>query len=280
MIHKVSTCCLVAAVVCVFAGSAMAELLAYEGFDYTGDALTKQNGGVGFDGAWTGTTMFREISTTGQSLTMPNLHFATQGDHLRGTAYTYDVWHTAQRQIASTIDFGQEGQYFVGMLIQRPTETNAKAALRGMNAAGEQLWRFEIASGYSVPFVGIGGNGTINNGPYAYADDGAFRMAVGVTYFMIAKIQTHADAPDTISLKLYGPEDTIDLEQPDVWNASVSADVSGVFSKLRVDLGKGFTTALDEIRLGTTWESVVVPEPGAMSLLVLGGIALARRRVK
>lgn len=278
MTRNQTTYCLVAALtVCLLAGGALADLLAYEGFNYGGETqLTGKDGGSGFNGAWTSATSFNEITGTGQSLTMSNLHFTPKGDHLLGTNYQHDIWSTAERPLASTatVDFDQEGQFFVSMLIQRPTETHAKAALRGLNSQGDQLWRFEIASGYNVPFVGIG------SGPYDYADDGSFRMAVGVTYFMVAKIETHEIASDTISLKLYLSDDTIDIEEPDTWNANVSTEVSGVFSTLRVDLGRDYVTALDEIRIGTTWESVVVPEPAAMSLLALGGAVIVKRRKK
>ncbi|MEJ5238671.1 PEP-CTERM sorting domain-containing protein [Limisphaera sp. VF-2] len=40
----------------------------------------------------------------------------------------------------------------------------------------------------------------------------------------------------------------------------------------------GGTYALDELRVGTTWASVVVPEPSAAALLGLGGLALWRLR--
>jgi hypothetical protein len=45
-----------------------------------------------------------------------------------------------------------------------------------------------------------------------------------------------------------------------------------------IDGGGSFLGAADEIRLGTTFSDVVVPEPATLGLLGLGGLAMLRRR--
>ncbi len=45
-----------------------------------------------------------------------------------------------------------------------------------------------------------------------------------------------------------------------------------------LNLVEGESLFLDEIRIGTTWSAVVIPEPNTAALLLLGGLATLRRR--
>ena len=77
-------------------------------------------------------------------------------------------------------------------------------------------------------------------------------------YLFVGKLVTGRDTPDEIFLKIFGPGDALDLREPKRWT------IAGKSNRLdaRLDeLHLGFTPhggfAFDELRIGTTWESVV-----------------------
>lgn len=270
MTRNVTIYCLVAAVtVCLLAGGALADLLAYEGFNYGSETkLCGKDGGIGFAGAWTSATNFHEMTGDGQSLTMPNLHFTPEGSHLLGTIYIYDIYNRADRALATTLDWGQDGEFYMSALYQRPGQAKAQSSIRLLDDQGGTMLR-----------IGLGGNNKVLLGGSSveWTD---VEFAPGDTYFLVARVVTSQSGNDSIQLKAYGINDVIDLEAPGAWDKVMSVNMNGVASKLRVELAKENMAAMDEIRIGTTWESVVVPEPGAMSLLALGGAVIVKRRKK
>lgn len=256
-------------VVCLAAPAAYAELVAYEGFDYSGTThLGGQDGGYGFDGAWSNVSdAFNNVTNDDQSLDMPNYPFTPVGGRLLGNSS--DAKSIADRPLASGFDLGQDGELFVSMLVQRPGADNVKGSLYGYTSTGTRLFRISL-SGLSIPLIGLGDN---------YTRIDSVNLTAGDTFLMVAKIEAHDEGDDILRLKVYGANDTVDTEEPVQWDGDFSGDINDVFSVLRLELNDGFTTAMDEIRIGTDWASVAVPEPGTLSLLtVCGLLRLTRRR--
>jgi hypothetical protein len=66
--------------------------------------------------------------------------------------------------------------------------------------------------------------------------------------------------PDQVFLRVYGPQEPVDHEEPGNWSAvgpPVQSDL--VFDWLEIHINSHTRQTIDEIRLGTTWASVAAP---------------------
>jgi hypothetical protein len=85
-------------------------------------------------------------------------------------------------------------------------------------------------------------------------------LSYGETYLLVAKVAASAAHPDQVFLRVYGPQEPIDREEPTVWSASgppTSSDL--VLDWLEIHINSHTRQTIDEIRLGTTWSSVAAP---------------------
>jgi hypothetical protein len=85
-------------------------------------------------------------------------------------------------------------------------------------------------------------------------------LSDGVTYLLVAKIAASRSKPDQVFLRVYGPEEQVKPEESGRWSVKSSpfrSDLAFEWVELHVS-GKGRQT-IDEIRVGTTWASVVSP---------------------
>ena len=154
-----------------------------------------------------------------------------------------------------------------------------------------------VLGGHDGIITGAGGTGTTSDGvlddatqttPWTGGDIG---VDYGVPNIVVGKIEWDADTggEDIITVVSFLQTDVMDLA---AFNALVAAKPAlssanwasnkpnldqTAFDTLTLAGGKFF---VDEIRLATTFGEAVpyVPEPGALSLLALGGMALLRRR--
>ena len=83
------------------------------------------------------------------------------------------------------------------------------------------------------------------------------------TYLLVAKIAASGTHPDQLFLRVYGPEEPVDLAEPSGWSAispPIQSDL--VFEWLEIHINSHTRQAIDEIRLGTTWSSVTAAWAG------------------
>ena len=99
---------------------------------------------------------------------------------------------------------------------------------------------------------------------------------------LVARLLAHeGTTPDVAELKIFGSgwATEVPAAEPTVWDVGVYSYASAAvldYIRIRVDS----TTEggqVDELRIGTTWASVV-PEPATLSLLAFGMLFLRRRR--
>jgi len=132
----------------------------------------------------------------------------------------------------------------------------------------------------SVSFTGSG-DIAATVGSNSAGSDGAF--ATNTEYFVVGKITSSNAGNDLISVNVFKDGDGIPLTESYLVSstgASLSGTLTGIaFTQFEVFDNDRDRAYLDEFRLGTSWESVAVPEPSALALLLgAGALLLAHRR--
>ncbi len=253
------------AVLGVTATTAKAELLAYEGFNYSGTAINGQSGGgsTGFSGAWSDTDGdFAHLSNDGVSLDSNVFPFATSGSRVSG------VNGSATRNLDFSFDMASEGELYISVLLQKNSTSNSSSeyvqAQLG-NTSGAVAVRFGLSSP-DTTWAGLGSSAVTNSD---------FSIAADTAYFLVGKLVTHATANDEFYLNCYGTSDSLPTAEPTTWDFSASpADLTVSINQLSFSIGGGVAQGgeIDELRIGSTWNSVV-PEPSSWALLL--GVAAA-----
>ena len=259
-------------------GASQATLLVYEDFNYTptGDRLVGTTylghnscwGGIGFPAfnPWINPVptiaQYVPARVHGSSLSYPSgVSLTPSGRNwrvLRSENPVFNGCGYGARSLASGIDFGSTGVYYVSFLMQNNPG----------NANGYFFVQLARASDSAIGLnMGMTGTRRARVG-YAYtgfAADGTVNLDTNGLYFMVAKITTAAGTNmDTYAMNFYHQvSNTVTLAEPCTWTlnyrtnlANIICDTIGV---LGGDAGSGgviFSNHLDEIRIGTTWADV------------------------
>jgi len=291
--------------VCVMAGSADGSIIVYEGFQYgtaaasrTGaDLLHGQPDGTGGDvnatglgGTWqdsagpgTNTDLFLASGS------LPFGDLSTSGNHVRSD--TNNNNDTFSRPVTGDLDSGSELWFSV---LANKLQNNFSAAEGGMVIGNQTVNNSRILSdsgstglaGFGVAPTTAGNNWTAYawNGSSQSVGDAVLNVATNgsETHLLVGKISfdTGTNGADEYTLYEY------------LLNGGsiVGGSLSQICSTMEVDvdqstldtlsLTRQVNTAYDEIRIGTSFDDVVVPEPATLGLLTMGGLfALRRRRV-
>lgn len=253
--------CLTALVLGAASPASHAALLVYEGFNYTaGSTVTGQTGGSGnWNGAWAGSSSYI-VSTPGLTYT---------GLSTSGNAAFDNTGPFQSNLRAYTGVNGSDGSVLWMSALVNAATLNNDLRLYGLADNG-------VLGGDGGAGIYIGG-GIVNTRIGFGSGTSSLTYTLGTTFLVVAK---------------YEFSDTAGADKITLWvNPSLAttpttggASQSGNFSASWVTSpmmgfrgGNNWTGTVDEIRLGTTFADVVVPEPGAFSLACLGGLGLLLR---
>lgn len=253
----------------LMAGLSHAALISYDGFDYgsPGGDLTGKNGGTGWSGAYTDVGNSTVYTTTGLTYT--------------GLSTTGGAVNTNDGSGTTTISFRgfsaiSTGETWISFLAQRNgTASNSTfAGVNFYNSTG-------TASTDSEFLIGNGG-GTDPNRTWRLTDSGGAVtdstttvIASDTTYLMVAQILWGAGTGGTDSVSLF--INPALGSTPVAADANLDIDMSNI-DKVRIAGSGAVDYTFDELRIGTTFASVTVPEPSAVFLGGLGMLVLLRRR--
>jgi len=277
---------IVCVVLIIAAAEAPAALLSYEGFDYAGTVLDGLDGGTGWGGAWLDSDMdFAYLTDDDVSLSSSAFPFAPTGDRLRGPALPDPPPGGSSegvRALGTTASLADEGTvWYMSALMKKggtaqTASENVEFSMTSVTTSTTQRIRWGMTSDGTDGdkfFVDIGDSPTT---------PGSRTVLAGVTYFLVARLTTHATDPDALSLWGYGPDDTVPASEPDtaLADANVQFASNAALGALRLVTGNNnHQPEIDELRIGGTWVDVAVPEPAGLMIGLAGaGLLLARRR--
>ncbi len=285
--------------------SASAELIVYEGFDYTlGTTLTNidgsgtdANGGSGFNAAWnnrtdvivTGLTDSRSASAGGGIGNAANVNLNTRARTFDGTAYNTDdnsdLWFSVVVSGPATPNFAPN--------------PNERLEFFSAGATGSQT------NGFGIEFFDKDG---ATGSPYTptirasigSTDDTASTAAYAAgQLFILGRFVNSTSGDDLLQLWLNPTQEVLN----NYGNSSVLADLGTISTSVLANIGTGTGTGqvnfsatssifmrannvatwtVDEIRLGTNFGDVAnftaVPEPTSALAGLLLACGLMRRR--
>lgn len=282
----------------MIAGTASGDLYVYEPFDYSTGALAGNSGALGLSGNWSSS------GSNQQSVVSPGLEFAglsTTGNAARRTSAPGGAESSVALDATAISNLTQDNSTIYFSVLLRNDRFSAGnenlAFVIGTDALavpGSDLQNPTIVGGegFGVHLDGNVFNDPDSNGDiievFGYQiDDGVATQSTpsnpivatddSVSTFMIVGKIDWAPNGSNDTLTLYNVADpTTGL--PGSSFATMSADLDNtLFDTLAVESQQVAT--IDEIRFGTSLTDVgVVPEPGSLALLGLGGLLIGTRR--
>lgn len=266
---KIIKSLIVAGSLAVAGTSANAQLL-YDGFNYSAGNLAGNNGGTG---SWNGTTSWaggteNQVNTTGLTYT----GLTTSGGLVEDTSASHTVTNASRGMGNQSSVFTDGSTNWFSFLI-RPGATFTN-------------WGFGIGNSAGATSGGFGlnvssGNFTARAGATSSANT-AFTWTSGTTFLVVGSMTTSTSGNETTTIWI---NPTIGGVSP---VGGTSATVSGNIGTLpgataTMAFGGGNQAqvfAFDEVRFGTSFSSVTIPEPTTWALLAgsLTALVIFRRR--
>jgi hypothetical protein len=244
-----------------------AGLLAYEGFDYS-DAEALRNemakGGVGFRGAW-GDGFARAVNEKIDDQMALNPLASLERSNAPTTSVGGSFEHVGFakyfRRLETPVRLDADGVYYLSFLFRR--EGPPADLLNSVSVQFRQTEELARDNRDGTRDLRLRMNFGVDrtNDLFAHLERIGCRMPLplsyGQTYLFVAKIAASGTHSDQLFLRVYGPEEPVDLSEPAGWSAigpPIQSDL--VFDWLEVHINSHTRQAIDEIRLGTTWSSV------------------------
>jgi hypothetical protein len=243
-----------------------AGLLAYEGFDYSsGNALRtdKAGGGLGWTSRWLpGLTRPLLEGDGNLSALNPKESLVRPGSAALsgGGSFDYIGFAKYHRRLATPVRLDTDGVYYLSFLFRRegpPADPLNALAILLRSTDELQKGREDARKRLNI---GIGGPNQLFTHLDKIGSRTPLPLRYGETYLLVAKIAASSTGPAQVFLRVYGPDEVIELEESSAWTVAGPPFPSRqVFDWLEIHINSKTRQTIDEIRLGTTWSSVTAP---------------------
>ena len=247
-----------------------AGLLAYEGFDYADAAALRTEtaaGGSGFSGPWGGGFARAPDQKVDDQLALNITEsLAPAGAPAASIGGSFDHVGFAKyfRRLAAPLRMDTDGVYYLSYVFRRegpPLDPLNSVSIQFRQT--EELEREQQGEPIDLrKRLNFGIDKT--NELFTHLERIGHRMPLplsyGETYLLTAKVVASSSYPDQVFLRIYGPQEPVDREEPANWSVvgpPIQSDL--VFDWLEIHINSHTRQTIDEIRLGTTWASVAAP---------------------
>ena len=263
-------------------GQSQAALVAIDRFEtYNAGDLTGNSGGTGWATDWSANTAVDVFATA--------LSYSGGNVSVGGGANAVQVVGASSSSIASRTFASQSGTLYLSFLVRIPS---------GTSSTGNDFFQFAFNDGANVTSSGSIGDvvttdtsagqvfsariGSDANGGSTSSTTSAY--VTDTTYFLVGKIsKTNSTGinPTTYDrMDLFVNPTSLTEGMATVSQTADTGTLSSIthFNLRTANLTGTDAFVFDELRIGTTYASVVVPEPASALLLGLGTGLLALRR--
>lgn len=245
-------------------------LLAYDGFDYPADAgadFERAAGGSGWVGPWRkALARPKDPARTPDRVFAPDRGLTRSGASVpaAGGSFDFTGFAKAYRRLAAPLRMDADGVRYLSFLVRREgpqaDPLNAVAVL--FRTTGEL--EHDLRTGEADPAqrfnVGVDKGNDVYTHLNRIGTRGPLPLSYGQTYLIAAKIVTGKVLPDQAFVRVYGPDEAVDWDEPTAWSLvgpQVQSDLA--FDWLQVHINSRSRQSLDEVRLGATWAAVAHP---------------------
>jgi hypothetical protein len=269
----------------LLAAPAMAALVAYDGFgDYAAGTPLENSSGVGLSGGTGWTSAWNVIDAYRSTLTILQSGLSYNGGEVRVQGGDRALQLVASGlgnpidYLASRLFSSQTGTVYMSMLWRSPTAADT---------ANEDFTQFGMSSAVGNPRLSVAHRVNTALDPDAYqfharsgTSNNAFTLpntVAGQTYLLV--IRATRTSGNYTSVALWVNPTSLTETSPNATSSVDSGTASAAAFMFRTAfLEDADTYIIDELRIGTTWADVVVPEPATLALMALGGVGLLVRR--
>lgn len=162
--------------------------------------------------------------------------------------------NTAWRTLERPVRLNKDAIYYLSFYIQKQNTGNGADNQYGnlsLQTSKPAKHQTRILLGITSPNFSTlqAGMEVIENAP---------PLQTGKTYFFVAKIVASENASDQVFMRAFAPEETIPSHEPPVWTcATAPFRDSSVYDQIRLHAARNAEFLFDELRIGTTWDSVI-----------------------
>ncbi len=162
------------------------------------------------------------------------------------------------RRLATPVRMDLDGTYYLSFLFRRQgPPADPLNAVGVLLRTGTEIRNEDPRKRLNI---GIGGVNQLFTHLNSVGSRTPLPLDDGQTYLLAAKIATRAAGPDQVFLRVYGPKEAVERQEPDGWTvAGPPLESDLVFDWLEVHINSLTRQTIDEVRLGTTWASVAAP---------------------
>jgi ferric-dicitrate binding protein FerR (iron transport regulator) len=242
-----------------------AGLLAYEGFAYD-RPMSLQNGkaigGIGWAGPWRASFVrpgpkaeFGRFSLNVKE----SLHRADAITDSVGGSFDYSGFAKTFRKLAQPIKLDSDDAYYLSFLFRRQGANDPSDSLAILFWTDEDYQQQNFLDFRKRLYIGMKGS-NLSARLQRMNITRSMPLTKETTYLMVAKIAAGRSKPEQIFVRVYAPEEPVEAEETAAWSVHSPPFRSELaFEWLELSINGKSRQAIDEIRVGKTWESATAP---------------------
>ncbi|MEM6471260.1 MAG: FecR domain-containing protein [Planctomycetota bacterium] len=233
------------------------EIVAYDGFENLAGRLRRGRSGFGWENGWERTAQPK--ATLGEIIDAPNgspFGSRRDGRWLLRVVGVCDM----RRRLSDPIRLRQEGATYLSFLVRRnPSLRDTSGSDESLRLTLEPDLPGRGRKRYAIASFGFAADCSVFLNSRNRVSSAGLGVLSGEDYFCVLMIPS-SNSESKPSLRLYHSSERISSEAPGVWTIrAVHSTNAEPIRFIRITSGPDADWLIDELRLGTSWQSVVGP---------------------